>query len=114
MGFYLEHASSPNNLPSLKIKYHFLFSVDKKWKSVLFRFVDGAELEEEILKRVLDIEHGLFLKVKEEVVKDSGRDWTGDKSQQQMADMKIAFHLKSSFYNYEKSKMSGSKSFFKF
>ena len=63
---------------------------------------------------MLDIENGLFLRVKEDVVKDSGKDWVGDKVQQQMADMKIAFHLKSSFNNYEKSKMSGSKSFFKF
>ena len=66
------------------------------------------------MKRVLDIENGLFLRVKEDVVKDSGKDWVGDKVQQQMADMKIAFHLKNSFNNYEKSKMSGSKSFFKF
>ena len=91
-----------------------LFAVDKKWKSLLYRFVDGADLNEDDLKRVLEIEASIFKKVREEVIEDSGREWTGDRVQHRMADSKIASSLKSSFFNYEKSKAAGSKSFFKF
>ena len=81
---------------------------------MLYKFIDGADLQEVVLKRVLEIESTIFKRIKAEVIEDSGREWTGDRIQNKMADLKIALSLKSSFYNYEKSKSAGSRSYFKF
>ena len=65
---------------------------------MLYKFIDGADLQEVVLRRVLEIESSIFRRIKAEVIEDSGREWTGDRIQNKMADLKIALSLKNSFY----------------
>ena len=88
--------------------------MDRKWKSLLYRFIDGGDLAQDIRDRLLKIEETLFKSIIAEVVDETGREWEGDIKQQRLADNKVATSLKQSFVDYEKSKAKTSKSFFKF
>ena len=61
-----------------------------------------------------NIEEGIFRDlVKIEVEAELG-DWSGSKEQNQMADLKIAKNVKSSFCEYEKNRNSYDENYFKF
>ena len=88
--------------------------MDTRWKSVLYRFIDGGDLAQDTRDRLLKIEETLFKSILTEVVDETGKEWGGEVKQQRLADIKVATSLKQSFVDYENSKQKSSKSFFKF
>ena len=60
------------------------------------------------------IEETIFLNIKAEVEKELGREWTGDKEQNSLADFKVAHCLKRCFLYYERNRKDNSPQYFKF
>ena len=66
------------------------------------------------LEKALTIEEEVFLNIKPQVEKDLGRDWDGGTEANKLADFKVAQSVKKSFHNYEKTRASNDRQFFKF
>ena len=73
------------------------------WKKTFYRMIDANSLAPDDRDQARSIEEELFINIKPEVEKQSGRDWDGDEEQNLLADLKIAQCLKRSFLNFEKS-----------
>ena len=92
----------------------FKFSVDKKWKSLLYRLVDSSVLAPTDLEMIISTEEEMFLNVKPEVEKELQREWDGGLEANRLADLKIAQCFKNSFKYYEKNRLATEPTFFKF
>ena len=66
------------------------------------------------LEKALRIEEEVFLNIKAQVEKELGRDWDGGTEANKLADFKVAQSVKKSFHNYEKTRASSDRQFFKF
>lgn len=82
------------------------------FKRIFYRGVDTITGEQG--EQLRKIEEDMFRDlVKHEVEAELG-DWSGSKQQNQMADLKIAKNVKSSFCEYEKNRHSYDDNYFKF
>lgn len=88
--------------------------MDKAWKRTFYRLVDSSVLPASDLDQARLIEQEIFLNIKPEVEKETGRQWMGDKEQNSLADFKVALSVKRSFMNYEKSRSDKDVQYFKF
>ena len=89
--------------------------MDQKWKRTFYRLIDSNDFAtSDMADQARSIEETIFLNIKSEVEKEVGREWTGDKEQNSLADFKVAQSLKRSFINYEKSKKAKDPQYFKF
>ena len=81
---------------------------------MFYRFMDSGDLSSADLEKSLAIEQELFLNIKPQVEKELGREWDGGLEANKVADFKVAQSIKKSFYNYEKTRASSDRQFFKF
>lgn len=91
-----------------------MFSVDKKWKTAFYRFLDSGDVPSHDFEKALAIEKDLFLNIKPQVEKELGTEWDGQSEANRLADFKVAQSVKKSFFNYEKNRASGDPKFFTF
>lgn len=83
------------------------------WKRSWNRLVDGYQKNEEIRRRLQDIEMKTFKNVKAQVIAETGP-WEGTSTQNQVADFKISQDIAASFRSYENGmKYKGSFFIFK-
>ena len=69
---------------------------------MFYRFLDGYEKKEHIRKQLLDIEIDIFESIRGDIEKELGVKWSGSKTQNRLADEKVATVIKSSFFSYDK------------
>ena len=88
------------------------FPSDKVWKKTWNRFVDTVESP--VKEKVLEIEKTIFDNTKKEVLKQMDLAyWSGSKSENSLADYKVAMSVKGAFRYYESSKDVEDETYFK-
>ena len=86
-----------------------VFPTEKKFKVQFYRQVDG-----ENDPKLREMEEKVFLGVKNDIEKDCDQTWDNSSFMNKKADIKVASAIRKSFLNYERTRLTDEKTYFKF